>query len=274
VASIEPKIDELYQLPLSAFTAARNALAKTLQGDAARRVKQLAKPTVVPWSINRLYWQARPVYERLLKAGAAMRAAQIRALTKGREPSGKRDQDLRAAADAHRRALAEAIERATTLAAAERARPAQDELGQTLEALSLAAEPPSPPGRLTEAMAPAGFEALAGVAPTGHPSRSSLALVTGRPRAPGSEDGEGKSSAAARRAANAAAAAERERQRSLAADRKKARAALSAAERALDRARADEAKARRALQAAEEASREAERSLAEARSRAFRTSNP
>ena len=50
---------QLYQQPLSAFTAARNALAKTLSGAEAHRIKRLAKPTVVPWTINQLYWRAR-----------------------------------------------------------------------------------------------------------------------------------------------------------------------------------------------------------------------
>ena len=55
--------------PLADFTSSRNALAKSLSGDEAKRVKALAKPTLVPWAVNQVYWRARSVYERLLKAG-------------------------------------------------------------------------------------------------------------------------------------------------------------------------------------------------------------
>src|SRR5437773_10087717 len=62
VVALESEVDRLYQLPLSEFTAARNALAKTLKGDEAARVRALAKPTVVPWAVNQLYWRDRKIY--------------------------------------------------------------------------------------------------------------------------------------------------------------------------------------------------------------------
>ena len=74
---------QLYQLPLSEFTAARNALAKTLKGAEAKRIKQLPKPTVVPWTVNQLFWHARKSYDRVIASGQALRDAQIAAL-KGR----------------------------------------------------------------------------------------------------------------------------------------------------------------------------------------------
>ena len=70
--NLDPRIDDLYRLPLNEFTAARNALAKTLGGDEAKRVRALAKPTLVPWALNQLFWKARPTYERLLKSGDAL----------------------------------------------------------------------------------------------------------------------------------------------------------------------------------------------------------
>src|SRR5258705_9360081 len=73
---LDSKIDDLYRLPPSEFTAARNELAKTLTGDAAKRVKGLTKPTLVPWAVNQLYWKSKPVYERLMKSGGAPRRAQ------------------------------------------------------------------------------------------------------------------------------------------------------------------------------------------------------
>ena len=159
---LDDRIDDLYKLPLSEFTSARNALAKTLKAsadgdDAAKRVKALSKPTVVPWAINQLYWHTRKTYERLLDRGANLRKAQIAAL------SGKGKQDaLREATDAHRAAVAEAAREVTRLAGGHIH---ADELTRTLEALSLAADPPEHPGRLTEALQPAGFEALTGVTP-------------------------------------------------------------------------------------------------------------
>src|SRR5688572_2072926 len=95
-------IDALYQLPLSEFTAARNALAKELSGAEAKEVRGLAKPTVVPWAINQLYWRARATWDRLRKSGERLRDAQIAAL-KGRGG------DVRGTTEAHRRALADAV---------------------------------------------------------------------------------------------------------------------------------------------------------------------
>src|SRR4051794_21545806 len=103
--TLDDRVDELYRLPLSEFTSARNALAKSLSGSDAKQVKALAKPTVVPWAINQLYWQDRKTYDRLMKAGAALRHAQITAL-KGRAA------DVRAATDSHRAAIAEAVKSA------------------------------------------------------------------------------------------------------------------------------------------------------------------
>ena len=154
MASLDDRIDDLYKLPLSEFTSARNALAKTLKGDEAARVKALGKPTVVPWAINQLYWHARKTYDRLLDRGRALRKAQIAAL------SGK-NAALREATDAHRAALAEAAREAARLAGGGAQH--TDALARTLEALSLAPEPPGEPGRLTETLQPAGFEALGGL---------------------------------------------------------------------------------------------------------------
>src|SRR5437763_1720908 len=75
--AIERQIDELFQLPSNQFTAARNALAKTLTGDEAREVKALKKPSAVAWAVNQVFWKARPAYDALMKAGHALRAAQL-----------------------------------------------------------------------------------------------------------------------------------------------------------------------------------------------------
>ena len=96
------KIDDLYRAPLNEFTGARNALAKTLSGDDAKRVRALAKPTLVPWAVNQVYWHARAAFDRLMKSGERLRKAQIAALE-------GRSADVRAASEAHRHAIAEAV---------------------------------------------------------------------------------------------------------------------------------------------------------------------
>jgi len=156
VPTLESKIDDLYRGGLDQFTAARNALAKTLSGAEASRVRKLAKPSLVPWTVNQLYWRARSTYDRLLTSGARLRKAQIDAL------EGRRA-DVRSAGDAHRAAIADAVKESMRIAAAANIHPAVDALTRTVEALSLMKEPPETPGRLTEPLQPAGFEALAGV---------------------------------------------------------------------------------------------------------------
>jgi hypothetical protein len=157
VSALDPKkIDELYRLPLAEFTPARNALAKTLSKDDAKLVKALAKPTVVPWAVNQVYWRARATYDRLMKSGEKLRSAQIAAL-EGRAA------DVRAASETHRRAIGEAVAEAERLAGASGAKPGADALARTFESLSLATSAPGQPGRLTDALQPAGFEALAGL---------------------------------------------------------------------------------------------------------------
>jgi colicin import membrane protein len=158
LSAIDSKIDELYQKPLHEFTASRNALAKTLSGADATRTRALTKPTVVAWTVNQLYWQARATYDRLRAAGERLRKAQIATL-KGQSA------DVRGASEAHRKAIADAAARAAAIAEKAGPAPDADELSRTLEALSVAAELPEAPGRLTRALKPAGFEALTGVSP-------------------------------------------------------------------------------------------------------------
>ena len=206
VSSFDDQIDDLFQQPLSEFTRARNALVKTVRGADATRVRTLAKPSVVAWAANQVYWRTRGVYERLMKSGERLRQAQIAALT------GK-SADLREANDAHRRAVAEAVKEAERFADTG-SHPPLDALMRTFEALSLAKEPPAAPGRLSKALRPAGFEALAGVTPS----------------APAQSATQKRESAAQARKREA-----EERQR--AADEKKRAAALKKAEAAVERAR-------------------------------------
>ena len=158
MSALDTSIDDLYQQPLNEFTQARNTLAKSLSGAEAKRVRALAKPTLVPWAVNQVYWRARGAYDRLMKSGERLRTAQIAALE-------GRDADVRAATETHRRAIADAVREAERLAATAGSKPSPDALARSFEALSLATGSLEPPGRLTQPLQPAGFEALAGVKP-------------------------------------------------------------------------------------------------------------
>jgi hypothetical protein len=244
MASVDDEIDDLYKAPLQDFVRLRDALAKTLTGADARRVKSLTKPTLVPWAVNQLYWQARPVYDRLTTSGDRLRAAQIAGLE-------GRPADLRKATEAHREALGEAVERATSFASRAGVRPDADALTQTLEALSLTSGNVETPGRLTKPLQPAGFEALAGVAlRTPPPAKAvprvkagSRVSVTPQPALAGPTPEE-------QRQARLAAAAERRHA-----------AAIRKAEAALKKAQAMETRARDAWERTSNEVEKAERAL-------------
>ena len=208
MSTLDSRIDDLYSGPLDTFIADRTALAKSLTGEDAKRVRSLAKPTVVPWAVNQVYWHERPTYEAVIKSGERLRKAQIAALE-------GRTADVRAASETHRRALADAVKAAERLAATSGSKPGPDALMRTFETLSLAAKHSEAPGRLTRPLQPAGFEALGGIALKGP--------VVKQPATP-------PVSAAARRKEEAA------RQKEEAA-RKKREAAVKKAEAALERAR-------------------------------------
>jgi hypothetical protein len=244
--TLDAQIDDLYRLPLGEFTAARNALAKTLSGADASRVKRLEKATVVPWAVNQLYWRDRSAWDRLMKSGAGLRTAQIAAL------EGKKT-DVRKAGEAHRKALAEAVERATELAAEHAAKPGAEPLARMLEALSISAAPLPHPGRLTDVVQPAGFEALTGVTPSAVPASSF----------PRKNEATLKTSPTGKRAD--VIPIDREALRRADAARREKDAKIAAATRNLERARAAEAQARRVLQQAEEELRRAETALARAK---------
>ena len=95
-------IDALYQEPLDAFTAKRNALAAELRkaGDRATAdvVKALSKPSVTAWAINQVWWGNRDVFQAMLAAGARLKDAHlswssggptdVRAAAEDRAPGG------------------------------------------------------------------------------------------------------------------------------------------------------------------------------------------
>ena len=225
---ISKPIDELYQLGPEEFTAARNALAKTLTGDAAREVKALKKPNAVAWAVNQAYWKARPAWDSLMKAGHALRAAQIAAL------KGKKS-DVRETTAKHRKALADAVTRARQIASSAKVNPDTDQLARMLEALSLMPEPPEAAGRFVDVVQPSGFGALAGVKPAPSPPPSSREIAKQKKD---KEDERLLRQAEARLEKATSALAD-------------ARDTADAAKRALNRAQADLADAEREVEAAE-----------------------
>jgi hypothetical protein len=261
VSALDTKIDDLYHLPLGEFTAARNALAKSLAGDEAKRVKALEKPTVVPWAVNQVYWRARSTYDRLMKSGEKLRAAQIAAL-EGRAA------DVRAATEAHRRAITDAVAEAERLSAASGAKPGVDALARTFESLSLATSAPQAPGRLTDALQPAGFEALLGITPSDVRSTKSEArsgrLELAKPNV------ERRTPKDERRTKAAALAAERESAR-LAAERQKYDAAVKAAEAELARVQRAEQNARETWERAHDDLLAARQALSDLRRSRFKS---
>jgi hypothetical protein len=249
--SLDSRIDDLYKLPPEEFVAARTALAKSLTGEDVKRVKALQKPTIVPWSVNQVYWHARPAYDRLLKAGEKLHDAQVTAL-KGRAS------DVRGAATAHRQAVADAVKAASRLAAEAGAHLDPEPLARMFEALSLQKTTPETHGRFTKLLQPQGFEALAGVAIAAIPSSMRASAAGENVHAPASQS-------ATIPAADAREIRRRE-QEAAAAARQHA-AALKAAETKVSHARASETKARAEWERSKKMLVEAEEIVADLRKR-------
>jgi hypothetical protein len=256
VPNLDQQIDDLYRKPLDEFIAARSALARDLKGADAQRVKQLKKPTLVPWAVNQVYWHARSMFDRAQRAGEELRRLQIAAL-KGRTA------DVRSASDAHREALTAAVDQAIRFADAAGAQPSRDQLMRTFEALSLASEPPEHPGRLTEPLQPGGFEMLTGVSlPTSLKPRGTTGSTSAGGAAKPAKPADPKQEA---RALRVAAAAAKARERELAQAARQKETAIKKAEADLERARAREAEASRTWERAREEVEKARQALLRAR---------
>ena len=256
MSALESRIDELYRGSLDSFTASRNALAKTLTGDAKKRVSALPKPLAIPWMVNQTYWRAREAYDELLAAGKKLRAAQIGAL-QGRSP------DIRAASDHHAEALSEAMSEATKLAKAGGVQPQSDALRRMFEAVSTRASLPAEHGRFAKPIEPTGFEGLTGLSIVASPRR--IEEPSGKPVT--TKDQVGKRAAAPSAAAIKAAEREQRRlERELAESARKRKAAIENAEAELADAVQAEHRARFEWERAKKKAEAANRALAELRS--------
>ena len=111
----EAALDRIHGLPLSEFTAARNAAAKELAAagdrDGAERVRAARKPTVAAWAINQLKRTDSRKLSAFAKAVSKLEDAQ-RALIE----EGDRDEFAKAG-DAHRTALEALVAAALDVAA-------------------------------------------------------------------------------------------------------------------------------------------------------------
>jgi hypothetical protein len=257
-------LDHLFQLPLSEFTAARNALASTLKKagkqEEAEQVKGLAKPSVSAWAVNQLFWRHRAVFDRLMKGGADLRRAQAAQL------AGKAA-DLRTLLDTRREALAELSRLAAGVLRGidHQATPEMmRRITTTLEALSTyGTSPDAPPlGRLTDDVAPPGFDTLRALVPR---TGTSDAKPAGKPSSVIPFQARAKKSEARGRQGGAiddkARAREREAQRAA------AKQALQEAERSLRDARRAAERAEGGLKEAARRVKEAEAGKAEAEAR-------
>jgi len=167
-SKLDDDLDELFRLPLSEFTAARNSLAagkkKSGRGDEADFVKALAKPSITAWAVNQLYWKHREAFDRLIATGERFRQAQV-----SRQAS--KVADMRESLDARRKELSKLSDLSTALLRDAGHNPTPDtiqRISTTLEAMSAYAsvlDGPRP-GRLTQDVDPPGFESLASFVPS------------------------------------------------------------------------------------------------------------
>jgi hypothetical protein len=163
---VDRELDGLYDLPLEAFTKARNDLAARLrkahQSEAAAEVRALKKPSVVAWAANRLARDEPKLTAALLEAGDRLRETQQRALAGNAKPDEVTD-----AASAERETI-RALLTAARKHFGDRATSALlDKLSQTLRAAAVdpVARPLLKRGRLTEELKAVGFGPLEAVRP-------------------------------------------------------------------------------------------------------------
>ena len=248
-AMTDADLDQLFQLPLSEFTAGRNALAKRAGKDGAT-IKALQKPPVAAWAVNQLFFKDRDRYEALIAASTDMRRTHKAVL------EGKKG-DLRTAGREHDVAIDAAL-KATVAILKDAGQPVTDATRQAILNTLRALPADEAPGRLTRTLSPGGFEMLAGISPKPGARAPSPKLSVAVPaKGRGSEQKED-----ARTQRDAA----RERERRAALERAVRDADQRARQAEFEAARAarEVAKAETRVERAQDAVREAQRELEEA----------
>ena len=257
--------DELYGLPPSAFTQARDERAGQARAagdrDLADAIRKLRRPTVSAWTVNRLARETPGQVNELLELGESLREAQ-QAL------AGDRLRDL----STQRRRLVTGLVQEARRLAEQSGQPltasAEREVQETLEAALAdpAVGEAVRSGRLTTALSYAGLGASVDI----HGAVAVWPEPVEQPRrraAPaGDRERETRRPAASKRPAREAGTAPRDREEAKAAER--ARREAEAAERARQEAEAAERNRQDAAEDAREAQAtldEAEREVASAR---------
>lgn len=253
MAKLDEEIDRLFQLPLADFTAARNALAKDA-GAEGKTIKTLTKPPVAAWAVNQLYWKDRDRYDTLVDTAVQMRKAH-KSVMEGKNA------DLRVAGKMHEEAL-EAALKATVALMKANGQPVTEATRHTILNTLRALPSQEAPGRLTETLAPGGFEMLSGI---------TIKPASGR--SPGPHPAGAKPATKAKPDARADREAARAREHKLAleravreADQQARHAEFEAARAARDASKAEKKRdeAQKAFDDAREALKEAEREVAAA----------
>jgi hypothetical protein len=155
----------LYQGPLAEFIARRRLAVSQLKGsghkDVAAGIGGAQKPSRTAHLVNQVFWRARPVYDQLLDAGTAARAAQQARLL------GDPDADLPSTMALRDEAVRAAVEQALAIASAESLGTADGLSGPlraSFEALAAhGREGRLPHGHLTDDVPLPGLQALAGL---------------------------------------------------------------------------------------------------------------
>jgi hypothetical protein len=173
-------LDELYAVPLRDFIARRNGIVARLREagrDAdAKALAAIAKPKATVWAINRVARASPKLVARALTAFDALKAAQLRTPAKMGEAAAA----FRAATEAVVHEAIAAMKEAglsTTLDTHRR-------LANTLRGAATSARGPLTDGRLTDEVAPAGFELFAGTTPRGRRLRATRATPERAPTSP------------------------------------------------------------------------------------------
>jgi hypothetical protein len=238
-------IDQLYQLPLDEFTAARNALAKET-GD--NSVKKLEKPTLPAWAVNQLYWRQRQLYDELIKTSTQVRTAYKKMLAGDKA-------DVKAAETFHAEAMRkarDAIRRMLGEAGNADSDAVMTPVTETLDALPTTDEP----GRLTRPLRRTGFEALQGVTIT---AKARPITPKAEPKKAADESDQDRRRRAAEQQEQAM---NKERLRFAESAEREAGAAVERAKRALERAEKTRERIEKELEEAAAAEKAARKELA------------
>jgi hypothetical protein len=265
-ARAHDQIEELHAVPPAEFTRARDALAAAFRksGDAASaaKVRQLRKPSVVVWAVNRLARDAPEAVGRFVDAVERLRRAQL-----------GRSAELPEATAAQRRALHE-LQRRVSGVLAEGSVRSSAALERRISGTLLGAATDRRVradllhGRLTAELPPPGLDALLGggtlrlVPKPAEPPRKPASAK--RERAAKALLPRHEDTAGARRAGRSA---EREARRASTITHREARAALRSAEREAQMRGREAIRLERAAAAQRRAAEAAERSARELRDR-------